>query len=338
MKTSFIKRNAFLCLLLAAGCTDHGIVPEPGKFFAEQIVSNLSSPFAAAKGINDYLWITQVGTGHDDGKISVIAPDRKVYDVITGFTSEISEEEGLPDGLTHLQYKDGMLYIIQGVGGLFYKVDVSKWHPGDGAIQAGSLTPEKIGDWIVAQNLVTDNNETHLYNLTWGWNGDLYFTDAAANIIVRRKSTDGALSVVAEMAPVANSKFPAVGPPVTDFVPTGIAFDGSKLLVSSLTGFPFNDNKALIRQIDGIGNVSDYKGNFTLLTDIVLTPANKPLALQFAKFTLANGFLPNSGKVTDENGNVVIDGLMMPTDIERTGDRTYYMVSMAAASVTKLTY
>ena len=331
MKTSFISSITFVLFLFALSCTDHE--PDPTKLTSANFAGQLVTPFAVAKGANDYLWVTEVGTGNNDGKVSVILPNGQVYPAIIGFKSVISPEEGLPDGLTHLTYKDGFLYVIQGAGGLLYKVDVSKWKPSDGPLAANLLPFEDIGSVVLKTA-----KETHLYNLTWGPGGDLYFTDAAANVLVRRKP-NGDVSIFTTFEQVDNPLAP-LGPPMTDFVPTGIAYDGTKFLVTSLTGFPFNDGKASIKQVDLNGKVSDYKGNFTTLVDLALTPAGKPLVLSFAKFLPppGNGFQPATGKVLNENREVLLDGIMMPTDIERTDDKTYYLVSMALGTVSKLTY
>jgi hypothetical protein len=336
MRASFLLRIVILVFAFTVSCTDHVIVPEPERFFSEQVVSGLVSPFATGKGENGNLWITEVGTGNNDGKISVITPDNVVHEAIVGFTSAISEEDGLPDGLTHISYKDGMLYFVMGRGGIFYQVDMSDFTPGDAPIQASTLTGQNIGEWVLNYDFTVDTEMTHLFDFTWGPNGDIFFTDAAANAIIKRKS-NGDLSVLTQFGQVANPLAP-LGPPMVDFVPTGIVYDGTSLLVSSLTGFPFNNGKATIQKINPIdGSFSEYKGNFTALTDLVLTPANKPLALHFANFVLP-GFQPNTGQILSEDGNVLLDGIMMPTDIERTGERTYYMTSMEAGAVYKVTY
>lgn len=334
-----MKKLLFLLSLsvvfLAESCTDHEFIPEPVQFNSEELAGQLLTPFAVTKGAKDYLWFTEVGTGKNDGRVSVITPDGKIYPVIVNFTSDISAEEGLPDGLTHLTYKDGYLYIIQGIGGLLYKVNVANYKPGDAIIQANTLSTENIGQFVVDHDFIIDTGASHLYNLTWGPDGDLFFADAAANAIIRRKA-NGALTVFSEFPQLKNSA--PFGPPMVDFVPTGIVYDGTKFLVSSLSGFPFGVGNAAIYQIDMAGKPMPYKTGFTTLTDLVLTPSNKPLAIQFANFALPDGFLPNTGKVVNEDGKTIMDAIMMPTDIERTGDKTYLIVSMAQNRIIKLTY
>jgi len=340
MKHAVFLRIILLTVLSSAfsmqGCTDHEFIPEPVQFNSEELASQLLTPFAVTKGAKDYLWFTEVGTGKNDGRVSVVTPDGKVYPVFVNFTSDISEEEGLPDGLTHLTYKDGYLYIIQGIGGLLYKVDVSNYKPGDPVIQANTLSTENIGQFVLDHDFIIDTGASHLYNLTWGPDGDLFFADAAANAIIRRKSSNGALTIFTEFPQLKNTA--PVGPPMVDFVPTGITYDGTKFLVSSLSGFPFGEGNAAIYQLGMDGKPAPYKTGFTALTDLVLTPSNKPLAIQFAKFALPDGFLPNTGKVVNEDGTTIMDTVMMPTDIERTGDKTYIIVSMAQNRIIKLTY
>lgn len=338
MKASLFSGIIISMILFTTACNDHDAIPDPVELISEEFVNNLTAPIAITKGANDNLWIAELGTGKGkDGTVSLITPDGKVYPVITEFLSVISPE-GTPAGLSHMLVKENILYILHGAEGRMYKYDVSGFVPGTSApIKASTLKFEDIGQFVKDYKFKSDNGETNLFNLTWGFEGDLFITDAAANAIIRRKS-NGALSVFHEFPAYPN---PGGKPETIDFVPTGIVYDGSKLLVTSLTGFPFMDGKASIQQLDATGNAATYKDGFTTLVDIVLTPSNRPLVIQLAKFSLTTtppGFVPNSGRVANENGTTVLDGLMMPTDIERTGDRTYYVVSMALGKVTRLTY
>jgi len=218
-----------------------------------------------------------------------------------------------------------------GGAGKLYSVDVSSFKPGDLARTAQELTGEDIGTYVRAQQLSTPIN-TNLYNLTIGPDGSLYIADSGANAIIRRDKDTKALSVFARLPNVTA---------MAEAVPTGIVYDGSKFLVSTLSGFPFAPGAAKIYQISRMGQVSDYKTGFTALTDITLTSGRKPIVVEYGGFSLtppAIGFVPANGRVADEAGKTLATKLDLPTDIERFGPRTYYVLSHGAGTITKLTY
>ncbi|MCF2442654.1 ScyD/ScyE family protein [Dyadobacter sp. CY345] len=332
MKTSFLLRIALLLLVFTAGCVDHDIIEDPQSFKSEEFASGLIAPIGITQSSNGYLWVTEQGDGDGNtGRVSVITPDGKVWPAITGFLSVINPE-GTPSGLTHLTYKDGKLYILHGVLGKLFIADISNFKPGvTDPILAATLPYETINLFVLGSSFKIHKHESNIYNLTWGPNGDLYMTDAAANAIVRR-NTNKALSIFAELPPYTGPNGPI------DFVPTSIVYDGNKFLVSSLSGFPFIEGISTIQQIDKAGNISVYKGGFTTVVDIVLTASYQPLVLSLAKFALPGGFTPFSGKISNANGGTILDGLMMPTDLERIGDKSYVAVSTALGKVYKLSY
>lgn len=308
------------------------------QFSSTDLVSKLVSPIAITSAGGKALWVAEIGTGKgNDGKISYVTADGKIYPAITGFLSAISQE-GTPAGLSHLVVRDRTLYILHGAEGKLYKFDFNDFTPGkSSSVEASKLPMENIGQFVKDYAFKVDNNETNLYNLAWGFDDDLFITDAAANAIIRRRP-DGDLSVFYQFAQMTNA---SSMPDKIDFVPTGIVYDGQKLLVTSLTGFPFIDGKAVIWQIDPAGQGSSYKESFTTLVDVVLTPSKKPLVLQLAKFSLTGtppGFVSQTGKIVNEDGAILLDHLAMPTDLERINNNMYYVVSMAEGKIIKLTY
>jgi hypothetical protein len=74
------------------------------------------------------IWVTENGTGNNDLQISVVTPDGKAYPAITGFNSYIIQDG--PEGLTHLLFKSGKLYILHGEDGKLYIADISNFKPG----------------------------------------------------------------------------------------------------------------------------------------------------------------------------------------------------------------
>lgn len=332
MKKRFLSFLAFTLMTATAvfvSCTDHvEPIPDPTQFAISDFASGLRFPIGMAVDEKGQIWVSEAGTGKNDGALVLIGPGGTKTVVLDQFASAPSPE-GTPEGLTHMYYENGKLYLLHGLSGFLYTVDVSNFKPGDPKMALNLVPKGDVGTFIRDQKLVDPIN-SNAYTLTKGPGGHLYIVDAGSNAIFKRDMNTHALSLFAEI-PGPND--------TTDAVPTGIVFDGSRFLVSNLTGFPFVAKAANIFQVTPDGQVSVYKSGFTTLTHLELTVNNKPLALHFSDFSFAaGGFVPMSGSVQDENGNVLAGGLMMPTDIKRSGDKTYYVLSYALGTIQKLTY
>jgi hypothetical protein len=279
------------------------------------------------------LWVTEVAAG----KVSVITPNGSVFPVVTGFGVSVSPE-GTPDGLNHVLYKDGLLYILHGVDEKLYIANVGSFRPGDPPLTVGQLVSEPIGQFVLDYNFPQDTQDSNLYNLTFGPDGDLYIADAGANAIIRRSKT-GALSVFATVPGIANPT--PVGPPTVQSVPTGIVFDGQKFLVTTLLGFPFPANRARIYQIDLTGSVSLFQDGFTSLVDIALGAGQRPLVLSVAEFG-QQGPTSNTGKIYQTTGGQIttlLQGLNLPTSIEASNvANTYFVNSLVSGKIQQITY
>ncbi len=202
-------------------------------------------------------------------------------------------------------------------------------------MQAKDIPVEGMKQFILDPNFEQDTQDTHLYNMTLGPNGDLYFTDAGANAIIRHTKA-GVWSVFAVIPGLKNPT--PVGRPFIESVPTGIVFDGQKFLVSTLLGFPFPTDSAIIYQMDQAGAVSVYQSGFTTLVDINLSSDRGALVVQHGVFG-AMGFAPITGQIrrVTDNGSSVADGLNLPTDLIQTDAHTYY-VSGLDGTIKKITY
>lgn len=331
-----MKRNALLSLstsllllLGVAACVDHEPNPEPTQFtVSAPIVSGLVNPLGMTMDEAGNIFVTEIGTGKNDAKVTMITPAGVKKTVVSGLPSAAGPEGG-PEGISHPIYKDGKLYILHGIAGKLFIANVAGFTTSSPEIPLASLDNFEYGNQIRAFHLVSPDN-SNMYDLTFGPDGDLYIVDAGSNAIFRRSKTDGNLFLFAVL--------PKIGPaPGVDAVPTGIVYDGSKFLVSTLTGFPFAPGAAKIFAVNpATAVVTPYKENFTVLTHLELTAGNKPLALKFADFGM--GFAPNTGAVIDENGNVLASGLMMPTDLKRISDREYLVLSMPMGTIQKLSY
>ncbi len=335
IKSSFLLLLAVLLLL--GSCREHDKYfdeAKPPKITAKEFATGLAGPLGLAVDPKGYVWVTEVGTGHNDGRVSVITPNGKVHPVITGFASVISPE-GLAAGLGHLAYKDGVLYILNGVDGKLYLADVSSFKPGDAPRPVSALRAEDIAPFVVAYPFEVDTQFSNIYHLAFGPDGALYIADAGANAVIRR-SPSGQLSVLAALPGIPHPS--PGGNPTIDAVPTGIVYDGEKFLVSTLTGFPFPEGKARIYQVSNEGQVSVYRDSLTALVDIALGPGNRPVVLQFAA-PGPQGFTPNSGQVirsTASQNTVLLEGLNLPTGIARRSPNSYYVTSLADGKVLRV--
>lgn len=310
---------------------------EPTQPSTKVIATGLSAPLGLVMGDHNRLWVSENGPGDFAGQVSMIMPNGDVHTAITGFPSIISPQ-GTPIGVNHMVYKNGMLYILSEVDGKLYMADVSKFKAGDSPMQASQLAAQDIKSFVLAYDFgAQDTGESNIYNLTFGPGGDLFIVDAAANAVIRRDAGTGDLSVFAFFPDIPNPT--PVGPPTIDVVPTGIAWDGQRFLVTTLTGFPFIKGAASIYQLDKQGNISVYQEDFTSLVDIDLGLDKVPVVLQFSEFNLANGgFQPMHGRVimaTGTNQTILKDELNLPTALVLDG-RKAYVTSLADGTVTRI--
>lgn len=323
--------SAALVMTLATGCND---LDGLNDFLASQrpiLTDELVNPIGMSVAPTGRVWVSESGTGTNDGRVSVVTVTGQVYPVFTGFESSL-RPDGEVTSLGHVLYKDGILYILGGYSGKLYRVDVSAYKVGSPTRPASSLTSEDIGTFVRSQDL-SDPIDSNLYNMVFGPDGNLYITDAGANAIIKRDKDTGKLSVFA--------RFPNLNPQ-TQPVPTGIVHDGSKFLVTLLTGFPFTTGAAKIMQVSDSGVVSDYRTGFTTLTDIALSANKTPVVTQLAEFVFQPptnvGFQPNTGRVVNEAGTTLLGGLSQPTDIERISGRTYYVLTNGDGTIRRVTF
>ncbi|RRA97605.1 ScyD/ScyE family protein [Larkinella rosea] len=334
-------------LLFAAnscGTLEDHKVPSPAGFTASffygapptarTTVENLKSPIGLTIGKGDVIFVTENGTGNNDGSVSAITQAGVKYPVITGFNSYTTQESGFAEGLAHLKYKEGKLYILHGIDAKLFVYDVSGFVPGTTApVAASTLVGEDIGAISKPESGKTPG-ESDPYNMTWGPDGNLFIADAAANLILCRNKNTKVFTVYAKVGPFT----PPGGSP--DAVPTGIVYDGSKFLISTLTGGPFFPGASRILQITpgAVPAVSDYKTGFTSGTDIVLTPGGKPIVTEYGW-----PFNPsNPSRIANENAGTLSITPNYPIshaiDIElsETEGDTYYLLDYGYGTILKL--
>ena len=333
MRTNLLITAFLLTELCITSCQDHRI-PSPTPVlsigpFAEGFVG----PIGVETGPDGRVFVSESGTGNNDSRILLVATDGKTYPVVTGLPS-ITSPGGEPGGTDHLLYADGLLYALN--NGFLYKINVAGFQPGNAPIAATSVAKEDIATWVINYNFVNDTGESHPYNMTTGPDGAVYITDAAANAILRRSKT-GQLSVMTEVPGFANPT--PVGPPVVQSVPTGITFDGTKFLISTLLGFPFPAGRAILYQMDLMGKLTIQKQAFNPMIDIEVDGSGGSLVLEYGTFG-AMGWVPNSGRLLRVNSagtTVLFDKLNLPTDLKVADAHTAYLVSLTG-SLQKITF
>lgn len=343
---SHVLTIVFACLFVGGAlvsCQDHAIqnpmtlTAAPGPPFA----TGLRAPIGLAEDPRGNLWVSEAGSGTvNNGQVTVITPAGVKYPVITGFVSSISPEN-TPEGLNHLLYRDGKLYILHGGNeDKLYIADVSSFVPGVTAPFAASLlTSYDIGTFVrTARPNAPDAPDSNPYAMTFGPNGDLFIADAGGNAIIRRNQTTGALSVYAVFPDLPNPTYPSapMGPPTLDAVPNGIVLSGANFLVTGLTGFPFPVGGSNLYQVNANGTApvtpTVFRGGFSGLTDVELTAGGQPIVTEFGFSTpgrVANGTNPAATLFTPA---------ITPVDILRsmTSPNTYYLLYYGPGIIVKL--
>ncbi|GAB4016566.1 hypothetical protein GCM10028808_45420 [Spirosoma migulaei] len=327
----------FLAGSLLTGCQDHR-VPAPVQPTISTLATGLVAPIGVEADASGRVFVTEQGTGINDGRVSEITPDGKVHPVITGLYSFKRPDNEL-DATDHLLAADGMLYVLNAKG--LYTLNLASFKTGDAPIPAASLTPENIQKFVIDYAFTEDTGESHLYNMTLGPDGALYMSDAAANAIIRRSKT-GQLSVVTAVPGIANPNpaGPPPGPPFIESVPTGITYDGKQFAISTLLGFPFPAGKAIIYQMDLAGKLNVFQQTFNSMVDIENDGNGNYLALEFAIFG-PTGFTPKTGRLLRAKGtssDLLIDKLNMPTDLKLIDSHTAYLTSMGDGTLLKITF
>ncbi len=299
--------------------------------------SGLIAPLGLETDARGQVWITQAGSGTaNDGQLSMITPQGVIWPAVTGFTSQVSPE-GAVFGLNHLLLQGTTLYLTHGVEGRLYRFDISTFKPGDPPVSAQSLAYEPVGDFVKAYSFTNDTDETDLFDLTTGPEGDMFIVDAAANAIIRRKASSGALSVFATLPALLVSN-PGGSSDTLETVPTGIVFDGQKFLISCFTGYPYPAGQAPIYQIQLDGRVSVYQRGLSTLTDIELDETGQPLVLEYGTWT-GQGFIDNSGTIvrsTPQGNTTLLISLNFPNSIKRIGPGVYYVAQTFDGTIKKV--
>lgn len=296
-------------------------------------VTGLLSPMGMAKDTKGRIWITEGGTGNNDARLSFVTLDGQKVVSLSGLPSVIAN--GAVEGISRPYIKGELLLFAHGISGKVYKLKKNLTSLADNQLTFTLSDFDVLDLNAFARALPTSiDSNTNVMDLHVDDKGDLYILDAGANVLIKSEKATNNFSVFAEFPKIPNE---APFPVSQDPVPTGLSFDGSKFLVSALSGVPFAPGKAKIFTVSTSGQVTEYKSNFTTLIDIELDANSQPTVLSYATFSLESGFAPNSGTISDSNGNILLNGLNQPSAILRKEGNVYYVLSYGDGTLKKYT-
>lgn len=349
MKSVFV----FLLVLLLAVpvLAQDGPPPPPDLGDGEVVLGGLNGPQGLHVAEDGSVYVIDSGFGGEETIDFVDVNTFEVVDATFGLTSRIMRlnMDGEPEvvaslpsiaagmdfvGGARVTSLDGTLYATVGAWQINLGEDVSVDNY-TAVVRIGDMEVETVADpWAheVANNPDGSGNiESHPYGITVGPDGMLYVADAAANAVLKIDPESGEITTLAAIEPLPGV-FPNPfrdGELLRDAVPTGIvvAEDGT-VYVSLLTGAPFMPGTASVIAVDADGNVSEFAGGMTMLTDLTMGPDGKMYAVSFGMFT-EEGPVPNSGQILriSEDGTVsaVVDGLPFATGIAVDADGNGYV-------------
>jgi hypothetical protein len=279
------------------------------------------------------LWISECGTGNDDGKVSMLEPDGSLFTVVENLPSFLDTSTHETAGPWKAYRKGNELQILDGAalggGGHLSFYDLSNW--------SASQPPMNLSDAIMVKEISPSVinqgfEESNPYRVMEGSSNSFFVVDAAANSVFSLKE-DNSLELLHTFPPIINAFTPF--PPVIEHVPTCLVPHPSDgILVGNLTGFPFVPGIATIEQIHNDGSVTPFADSLSQIVELEMDDEGNLYALQFALFdstfspqfnsasiikiaadgsksVFAEGFGPASGMALDGNGGVYISHLFL---------------------------
>ncbi len=280
-----MKQFLLLCIAVSATCFQ--LRAQTPTVFAQGFDKGLIGVDLDAQG---NVWVTEHGTGNDDGQITIIDPSGNKTLFMNGLPSTYNQAAGEVAGsFRTYQMPNNRVLVVVGESPhekaeALLVVNKSDFTPGTPLNLANVEQIIKLGTYVHAQGMP----QSDPFHATWDAAGNIYVADAGANSILKWDKTTGQVSIVKTFAPFPNPL--PFGPPVVDQVPTKVLAkaDGT-FYVCQLTGFPFVIGAAKVYNLTAAGAATVYAEGFTCLTDMNIDPKDGNLCvLQFGEFGLVD--------------------------------------------------
>lgn len=267
-----------------------------------QVTDGLNRPLGVTIDHLGKIWVTENGTGHDDGSVTVVSLNGTKIPMITGLPSYVRDSIGnLSGAYRTVIFPNSQIAVVVGSGptnssGRILFFDFNNYNFGTDA-------PKTLKDTTKSIDITIDRakyNASNGYSFVTDSSGNTFVAMAAANNIIKI-TPDGKQSVFVAFPPVSNPT--PVGPPMIDFVPTKIVVNPKGgFYICNLTAFPFPAGTAGVYMVDTIGNVTPYATGLTTLVDMVLDENTGDLYVQqFGSYGFVSGstlgFIPQSSKI-----------------------------------------
>ncbi|MEP7322037.1 MAG: ScyD/ScyE family protein [Saprospiraceae bacterium] len=276
-------------------------------------LSGLSSAIGVTVDEWGNQWVTDQGTGNNDGRVYRVTKSGKKDLVFKDLTSSISPEGDAISAWKVIPMSYGRMALLMGGNhhltsdhGRLMFFDLSGFVPGVDSAKTLADTTHSF-DIATYGQVVSGKDDSDPFGAVQDEDGNWYIADAAADAIIRISRNGKNYSVLAKFTHIKNPT--PVGGPFIDVVPTGIValpqYGG--FLVTTLTGFPFLEGLASIYKVDRDGTVTPYLTGLTLLTGIAIDKFNTIYVAQFGKFDLPTGFVFGSGQVIRIRNHKIID-------------------------------
>lgn len=282
-------------------------------------------PLPSQFGDLDFAALTYSGSGSNDSGVSVLVPGAPFpLDVIGGMPSVPSSGGPLGANQVHVVPTitgptiDLRIYVVVNqalfTDTMLFAFDVNIDDLGVNLLGPNDATYRvRIGNRL-AQLGFTDSNP---YDITSDAQGRLLICDAGANAILRYNESTDELSVLATIPGVPNDT--GVGPPESQAVPTAVINYGNTFLVSTLTGFPFQQGVSTIYELSNDGALTVFAEGLSQVTDIFYDEATDSVyATQFGEWSSTPAPVADTGSLVRVQGGettVVLEGLNLPTSV-----------------------